>query len=813
MPAVGAAAVWAALAFAVGGILLWGWARARADARLGELARVSALAMSFSVLTAVLVLWILLLEGDFRVLYVAEETSRSLPIVYRFAALWSGNAGSLLFWVGVLSGYVAWTALRRTPAADGELTLNALPFLLAIAAFYLALVAGPASPFATTSAVLYDGTGMNALLQNGWMAFHPPLLYAGYVGMSVPFALAMASLVVGRSDASWIRLSRTAATFSWLALGTGILLGAHWAYVELGWGGYWAWDPVENASFLPWLAATAFLHSLVVQERRGILRLWNTIIASIAFWLTMLGTFLTRSGVVDSVHAFAGTSMGEYFGPLLAAGSLATAAFIYARRDVLRAGRGQGVWSGRGPAGASEERHPKETAFVLNNLLFLAVIGGILFGTLFPLFSRPLFGQALAFGTQAYNRIVTPFAAGGFVLLGVATSIGWGPQTLRRAARRLLLPAAAAAAVAVLLAAAGMQSSTALAMDTTAAFAAAAVLADGLRAARARARSRGVGVAAAAVELLSQRRRRYGGYVVHLAVVLVAVGITASSVYGREAVVTLNPGQTARVGAYALTYRHLTMSFAGNRQIYTAALDVRVAGRQAGTVRPSQILFPNMPQPLAGVAIRSQGGGDLYTVLQAIQVRDVGPSGPVATFDVFVNPLVNLIWLGGALFLLGGLVVIAHNGAALRWSRIVPSLPLAVVLAIPALEIETAAARRVLPERVALQDAVFNLGHAALLVAALAQGRPDLLRGALCDRLHQPYRAPLVPGFEAVVAAGTAAGAYGAALSGSGPTVAALAPPEAAETVGEAMRAAFARAGVSSRVIVTAIESRGALDS
>lgn len=657
MPTLGAAALWAAVVFALGGIALWALAHIRRDPRLGMLARMSALAMAFSVFTAILVLWMLLLEGDFHVLYVAEETSRSLPILFRFTALWSGNGGSLLFWLGVLSAYTSWAALKRTPDADGELTFNALPFLLGIGLFYLAMVTLVASPFVTTATDLYDGTGMNALLQNGWMAIHPPMLYTGYVGMALPFALAMSSLVTRRADAGWIRLSRATVTFSWLALGTGILLGAHWAYIELGWGGYWAWDPVENASFLPWLAATAFLHSLLVQERRGILRLWNVIIVCLTFWLTMLGTFLTRSGIVDSVHAFAGTGMGIYFGPMLGVGVMATAAFIYARRDILVAG-GAGDLQSRQTAGASEERRPKETAFVLNNLVFLAVIAGILFGTLFPLFSAPLTGHALAFGTQAYNRIVTPFAVGALILLGVATNLTWGPQSVERSVRRLVPAIVAAILVLCTVRIYGVTNTTALAVYTAGAFAAAAVLSDWGRAARARARARQTGILVAVFELFTQRRRRYGGYLVHLAVVLVAIGITASSVYGQEAVVTLQPGQTASVGAYSLTYSGIRMSFSGNRQIYSAPLAVRQNGAPSGSIDPAQILFPNMTQPLAGVAIRSGLGGDLYTVLQALQVQHAGPGGPVATFDVFVNPLIDFIWLGGLLFLLGGLVVL-----------------------------------------------------------------------------------------------------------------------------------------------------------
>jgi len=661
MPALGAAALWAAAAFAVGGIAMWALARIRHDRRLGGMARFCAVAMSFSVFTAVIVLWFLLLEGDFHVLYVAEETSRSLPILYRFTALWSGNAGSLLFWLAVLSGYVAWCGIKRQPDGDGELTWNALPILLGVAAFYLGLVTLVASPFATTASPLYDGNGMNALLQNGWMAIHPPMLYTGYVGMAVPFALAMSSLITRRADADWIRLSRATTTFSWLALGTGILLGAHWAYIELGWGGYWAWDPVENASFLPWIAATAFLHSLLVQERRGILRMWNMVIVCIMFWLTMLGTFLTRSGIVDSVHAFAGTNMGLFFGPFMGVGVIATAVFVYLRRDVLLAGAPAGAARGRPDRGGEpvdEERRPKETAFLLNNLLMLGAIAGILFGTLFPLFSPLLLGHSLALGTQAYNRIVTPFAVGILLLMGVASTLRWGARSLSGAPRHLLPAIVVGVLTAAALVVHGVVNPTALAVDASAAFAAAAVLTDWLRAAVARARARGEGTWTAFGALFTRHRRRYGGYVVHLAVALVAVGIAASSVYGQEAVVTLQPGQSAQVGAYRLTYQGVGLSFAGNRQIYTAPMAVQVNGHPSGRIVPSQILFPNMAQPLAGVAIRSGLGGDLYTVLQAIQVKGAGPGGPVATFDVFVNPLIDFIWLGGMLFLLGGLVVL-----------------------------------------------------------------------------------------------------------------------------------------------------------
>lgn len=672
MPELGAAALWAAVVFAVGGLVFWVLARRShglARERYSHLTRFSAAAMAFSVFTAVLVLWSLLLGGDFHDIYVTQETSRSLPILYRFTALWSGDAGSLLFWLAVLSGYTAWAALRRAKApGEDELTLNALPFLLGIAVFYLGVVTLAASPFVTTAQTLYDGEGMNALLQNGWMAIHPPMLYTGFVGMSLPFALGMSSLVIGKTDGTWLRLSRQTLTFSWLALGVGILLGAHWAYIELGWGGYWAWDPVESAAFLPWLAATAFLHSVLVQERRGILRLWNVILVSLTFWLTMLATYITRSGIVDSVHAFAGTGMGAYFGPLLGAGVIATSIFIYSRRRVLVAGanptwnEGAGAASTgvperdasrrEGPGGEDALRRPKETAILLQNLLILASIAGILVGMLFPLFTAPLLGHSLAFGTQAYNRIITPFVVVGLVVLGVSVNMDWGMDGARKVPRRLVPALVAGLGVLVVTWIGGSGSMTATFMYAACAFAGVASISEGVRIVRDRARARGERAGTAFREVVSRNRRRYGGYLTHLALVIVALGITGSSVYGQEAVLTLAPGQSAQVGAYALRYEGLKMEFQANRQIFATQLALDVNGKPAGTLTPSQVLFPTMSQPIAGVSIRSTPGGDVYTVLQAIDTR-----GQVATFDVFINPLVNFIWFGGILFLLGGLVL------------------------------------------------------------------------------------------------------------------------------------------------------------
>jgi cytochrome c-type biogenesis protein CcmF len=642
LPVLGTASVWAAFLACLAGIAAYLLYRRTADVRQARLVRLCGLVVGFMAVTAVLTLWVLLLEGDFHVLYVAQESSRETPILYRFTALWSGDSGSLLLWGTVLSGFMAWAALHRRPAADAALTLHALPILLAIGAFFFGLLALVVPPFATTPLNVYDGAGPNALLQNGTVAIHPPLLYMGYVGMALPFALGMASLALRRQDAAWIRLSRGAATFSWLVLGTGILLGAHWAYTELGWGGYWAWDPVENASLMPWLTTTALLHAFVVQERRGILRLWTVVLLAASFWLTILGTFLTRSGILDSVHAFAGTGLGIYFGPFLGVGVIATAVYLHRNRDQLLARAGE------------EERRPKESAFLLNNLVIVATTGAILLGTLLPLITSPLTGHAQALGTNGYNRMVTPFAVIGLVLLGVATSMTWGAETARRVARRLAVPVVAAAAFGVFLLAYGVRDATAWSIDTAGVFACLCILADLRRRVQARRRSTGEPALVALREMAAAERRVWGGYLVHIAAVVILIGIAGSSVYGREVVATLRPGQAVRVAGYTLRYGGVSLSYPGNLEDLSARVTVTGGGGRQ-TIAPSEVIFPGEPGPVAGVSILSSLGGDLYTVLEAVAPQPHGPT--LVTLEVFVNPLVDFIWFGGGLFLLGGLWV------------------------------------------------------------------------------------------------------------------------------------------------------------
>lgn len=640
MPVLGAGAIWAAWIAAVLGIAAYLVYRRSREEVYARWVRALALVMGFMAGTAVLTLWVLLLEGDFHVLYVAQETSRETPILFRLTGLWSGNAGSLLLWASVLSGYVVWAALHRRPSDEGELTLHALPIMLVVAAFFFGILAFVTPPFATTPLGLYDGMGPNSLLQNTTMAIHPPLLYAGFVGLTLPFALGMASLTIHRQDATWIRLSRSTTTFSWLLLGVGILLGAHWAYTELGWGGYWAWDPVENASLLPWLTTTALLHGLLVRERRGILRAWTMIMLSISFWLTIFGTYLTRSGLLDSVHTFAGTGMGAYFGPFLGLGVLATAAQLVAHRGELRARPGE------------EERRPKESAVLVNNLIILAAAMGILVGTILPILSAPILGHPMALGSSGFNRMVTPLAAMAFLVLGVATTMGWGGESVRQLSLRLIFPAAVALAVAAVLYGAGVHNLTVWGIATTGVFALSAIAADVARIVSARRRSTGERLSVSLGHLVTAQRRMMGAYIVHVSVVIIVTGIAASSVYGHEVVATLAPGQTVTVAGYRMRYEGMHLAFPGDQQVLTATLAVSKGGTQR-RISPSEVLFPGGSGPIAGVSILSSLGSDLYTVLEAIIPQ--GNGAPLVTFEVFVNPLVDLIWLGGLLFLFGGI--------------------------------------------------------------------------------------------------------------------------------------------------------------
>ncbi|MCL6515809.1 cytochrome c-type biogenesis CcmF C-terminal domain-containing protein [Alicyclobacillus sp.] len=591
----------------------------------------------------------LLLAGDYTYPYVAAYTGPGLPLVYRIAAFWGGNAGSLLFWSLVLTLYAAVAVHARHEDSDRMLPVVAV-VLSCITLFYALLLNVAANPFVRTDHAV-PPAGLNPLLQNPGMTVHPVNLYLGYIGFSIPFAYAIAGLWLGRTDSVWLKVTRRWTLVSWLFLSIGILYGAHWSYEELGWGGYWAWDPVENASLLPWLTATAFLHSAIVQEKRGLLKAWNVVLVSLTFLLTLFGTFLTRSGVLWSIHAFANAPLGAWFLSFLGLWAAVAAALIVWRWPQLRTQR------------RLEAVVSKESAFLLNNLLFLASAFAVLWGTLFPIVSEALGGRRMMVDAPFYNAVNMPLAVCVLFLMGVGPWVAWRRANLQGVGRALLAPLGAAvlvaAGAAALLEMAYHRGSILGSLAVAAAvFNLWTVAAEFVRGVRVRRMLTNDGPWRSLVRLVAQQRRRYGGYLVHAAVAVMAVGIAASGTCHLDAQVELAPGQSADLGGYHLTFTGMGVRpGTASRDLY-ANLTVEQRGRTLGVVQPSATFYNDGQQPTTNVALYSQPMQDLYVVL-------LGTSpdrGDVAIFDLHVNPLVQWIWVGGYGWIIGTLISLWPDG-------------------------------------------------------------------------------------------------------------------------------------------------------
>ena len=566
-----------------------------------------------------------LVTHDFSLQYVAANHSRATPLLYTVASLWAALEGSILLWSLVLAGYLAVVTRHFRDRAEDPLVGWATLTGLVVAAFFFGLMLGPANPFREISgAIPSDGPGPNPLLQNHpLMAFHPPMLYLGYVGFTVPFAFAVAALVTGRLGEGWLIETRRWTLFAWGFLTVGIVLGAWWSYEVLGWGGYWAWDPVENASFLPWLTGTAYLHSVMVQERRGMLRVWNLSLLLATFSLTILGTFLTRSGVLDSVHSFTespiGPSLLTFFGVVVAVG----VGLIAWRGDRLRS------------PGAIDSPASREGAFLANNLLFALFALVVLLGTVFPLVVEALNGDRISVGRPYFDRMTMPVVLALLFLMAVAPALPWRKASGELLRHRLLWPAWAGTLTIVGCVAFGVRGLAPL-------------LAFGL----------GAFAAAAAVRqlVLSTRRqgwrglvgRANGGMVVHLGVVLAAVAVAASSAYGHRGEFRLAPGESARLAGHTVTYLGSSTVDRGNRTSVEAR--VRVDGRRV--FRPALSTFPFATQAIGTPSVRTTARDDVYLTLVAAPRAADG----TAVIAVMVKPLVVWLWIGGGLMGLGTLM-------------------------------------------------------------------------------------------------------------------------------------------------------------
>lgn len=578
-------------------------------------------------------LWTAFLSRDFSVRFVAMASESTQTLLETIMAFWGGHDGALLLWALVLAGYMlaAVRSLRSHPDLQGPATVT----LLVVAAFFSVLLAGASNPFVPLVPPPPDGQGLNPLLRNPWMSVHPPMLYLGYVGMTVPFALAVAALVTGRLDDTWVVLSRRWIIVPWIFLTLGLLLGAKWSYVVLGWGGYWAWDPVENAALMPWLTATAFLHSIQIQERRGMLAAWNVALILVTFGLTIFGTFLVRSGVLSSVHAFAEAPLiGFLFLAFLSALLLASFGLLAWR------------WEALGSRGTVDSVVSRETAFLANNLLFVAAAVVVMLGTMFPVLTEAFRGVKINVGPPYFNTVMVPISIGMLLLMGIGPLMPWRQATPEQLVRNFALPSAAAGLGALLLGLLGVRHPGALLVFAAALFVLCTIVMETVRGTRARIR-RGESAPLALARLFARNRRRYGGHVVHFGVLLMLVGIAASSAFDTQDSATLRPGERFIVGRYTIEYGGLRHGELPGIDVTVASVRVWAGARFLGSYSPQQYFYRAQEQPMHHVAIRSSPREDLYLILS-----EWTPDGR-GTIRVLVHPLVSWLWAGGVVAVLG----------------------------------------------------------------------------------------------------------------------------------------------------------------
>jgi cytochrome c-type biogenesis protein CcmF len=630
------------------GLALYGAAASVLGARRGrpllvESGRTSAYSLVAVVAAANGAMLAGILSNDFRIKYVAENSSRATPTFFKVLSLWSADEGSLLLWNLILAGFIAAVAFRfrkRRP----ETFPWAMGVMYAVAAFYLILVLGPTNPFATFASAPGDGVGPLPLLQNHpLMAVHPPFLYLGFIGFTVPFAFAMAALITGRLSDQWIRVTRRWTLIPWIFLAVGLGLGALWSYGVLGWGGYWAWDPVENVALLPWLMATAFLHSVMIQERRGMLKVWNLSLIVGTFALTTFGTFLTRGSILSSVHSFAQSIVGPLYLAFLVLVLISGFGLIAARSWRLRS------------EGKFDSALSREAAFLGNNLLLLGLVFVVLLGTIFPLVVEALTDRQSSVGGPYFKETTVPLFLLLLFLMAVGPLLPWRRASPRRLADRLTIPAAAGALTIVGVAAAGVRNLAAVAAFGLAAFVAVANAGDLARGVRGFARARGSGALAALPDAVRRNRRLNGGLVVHVGVAVAVAGITASSAFARQTEVRLEQGQSTTFTGYELRYEGVRTLRQPQRTVFVAEVAVSKGGRDLGRVTPSLNVYPSSADPIGTPSIKYGAFRDFYSSVLAFD-------GQGATFRFFLNPGVLWLWVGIAIVALGGLLAAWPRG-------------------------------------------------------------------------------------------------------------------------------------------------------
>jgi cytochrome c-type biogenesis protein CcmF len=659
-----------------------------------ESGRRSVYALAGILTCAFIVLEVAFLSNDFAFNTVADTSSRTTPAFYRAAAVWSSQEGSLLLWAWLMSLWSS-LALFLTRKRLRDVAAYATAIMLGFGGFFVALMVFYANPFATTHPAPPEGVGLDPLLRFPTMMIHPPMLYSGYTLCTIPLAFGMGALLARRVDADWIKAIRRFAFAAWLFLGMGILLGARWSYSELGWGGYWGWDAVENASLMPWLTGTAFLHSLMIQEKRGMLKVWNVSLVLATGTLAIMGTFLVRSGILNSIHAFGGQTLGVPFVCLIALLIAASIYLVVSRRDMLRSEHRLDSWLSR------------EAAFLANNLVLVGLCFVIFWGTYFPLISEALTGQEASVGPPWFDRYTVPLALILVLLSGIGPVITWRRATLANARRNFLVPVGCGLGMFAILELADVtQKPLALVMFCCAAFVFGSVGQEFFRGARARRAMAGEPAPLALLALVRRNRRRYGGYIVHLGIAVLFVGVAASSSFQHASELGLSPGQSTRVGSYDVRYVKPTATITpkydqahtGSTLSLGAVLDVTKDGRHVTTLYPSEGFYASDEvsqgsvgsliggQPVSHVALDGGFTRDVWAAIQpdieapalerivktgnstlppedgivaiAYLAREYLKHPPQAQFHFEVSPLVMWIWLGGFIVLTGALIAI-----------------------------------------------------------------------------------------------------------------------------------------------------------
>jgi cytochrome c-type biogenesis protein CcmF len=618
--------------------------------RLGETARRAGIASFAIVFLAAVVLVVAAFQNDFSIAYIFHHSNRDLPAPYKFATLWSGQEGSLLFWALLLSAYGL--VLRLRYKTDVRLFAHASVIIAAVQVFFLLLLNFAANPFGVMQGSLpADGNGLNPLLQYPEMVIHPPMLYLGYVGFTVPFAFALAALIMRYPGEKWIQITRRWTMVTWGFLTCGVFLGAHWAYSVLGWGGYWGWDPVENASLMPWLTGTAFLHSVMMQEKRGMLKTWNMWLIFSTFMLSIFGTFLTRSGVVSSVHAFAQSSIGDWFVAFLAIIFATCLIFYVKNRSHLRTEH------------KLESLISRESSFLFNNLLLLVACFTVLWGTLFPVLSEWVQGTKVTVGPPFFNRVNVPVALLLLLLTAVGPLLAWRRTSVESLKRNFLWPAIGAVATGVLLVALGMRPWKdvsyfySLMTIMLSVLVALTVISEFVRGGRVIGRHTGQNLFASMVQLAHRNTRRYGGYIVHFGVIVIMIGF-AGSVFNKDKEQEMGFGDKMTIGPYTLVCQSYTQDDNPNYGSEWAVMNVFKGGKQIATLNPERRSYKASQQTSTMVANRSTPQEDLYVVYEG-----QNPETGKPIIKVHLNPLVMWIWVGVWIMIVGTILALVPNSA------------------------------------------------------------------------------------------------------------------------------------------------------